>query len=237
MTDTLRLLVPIALKEVFEYLAPRFSQAADQRLEVVHALNPEMPGLIASGEDWDLVLTNPHHIEAILSTGAAKPGSEREFARTPLAFARLGQDGMTTATTSSEIKTVLARATQIGITDAGTSGGTFRDLTRYLDIASDVGPRIVPLGAGEPMRALLDGRIDLAALPLTNIAPIAGVWVAGVCPIDWGVHIDLSLCLRKGAPAAAQKMADWLMAPAREPDLERLGASRFLRTSTVGSKS
>ncbi|MEM1366113.1 MAG: hypothetical protein AAGH82_10240, partial [Pseudomonadota bacterium] len=118
-------------------------------------------------------------------------------------------------------------AQSIAITDVGTSGGQFRTFAHQLGIWQDIAPRVVGLEGGGPMKALLSGDVELAALPLTNIAPMPRVQTMAVCPIDMNVHIDLTICLQPGAPKAAHKLAKWLCHTDRDVQLRELGGHRF----------
>ncbi|MEM1289042.1 MAG: substrate-binding domain-containing protein [Pseudomonadota bacterium] len=226
-TRFIRALVPIALKDVFDQLVPSFEAETGYRVDQVHALNPEMPKLIESGIAWDIVLSNPPYIERIVAAGSAKRMSHKAFARTPLAFGALGPSAKPVATTVSDISQLLLASKTVAITEHGTSGGTFATLGEKLGISSQLKSRVVPLEGGGPMRTLLAGDVELAALPLTNIAPVDGVSVVGICPIGWDVHIDLSVCLNNDAEKAASVLADWLLSSERDQALAKLGAKRL----------
>jgi len=220
-------IVPIALAQVMERLAPEFTRETGHRFAIVHRLNPEVPDHIASGAVWDIALTNPWHVEEIIAARQAGTGSHRPFGRSPLALARHGARPGPALFTDENIAAALLSANRIAITGTGTSGEKFRTLTEALGIRYDIEHRIVRMAGGGPMKALLTGEVDMAALPLTNIAPVPGVFAAAVCPSALGVHIDLSLCLSTTASRAARDFAAWLIDPARDVRLEQLGASRF----------
>lgn len=82
------------------------------------------------------------------------------------------------------------------------------------------------------MRALLRGEVDLVALPLSNIAPIDGVYAKIVCPPEHKVHIDLSLCLSATAHSGARELAHWLTDEAQNGVLRRFGIYRVPASAT-----
>jgi len=220
-------IVPVALAQVMDQLVPAFTRATGHRFTVVHRLNPEVPDHIAGGAAWDIALTNPWHVEEIIAAGRAASGSHRPFGRSPLALALRGAADGPALSADEDIAGALLAAERIAITGTGTSGGKFRTLARALGVWQDIGHRVLPMAGGYPMKALLAGEVDMAALPLTNIAPVPGAFATAVCRYGLGVHIDLSLCLSTTASCAARDFAAWLVAPARDARLEQLGANRF----------
>lgn len=227
-TPMIKFIVPVALKEVMAHLVPAFARESGYGFQIVHMLNPEVPSYIAKGADWDIAITNPCHIAEIRAEGHMAADSHRAFARSPLAFAMRGTATSPPRYASDHIAEILQQADSIAITKTGTSGDMFRRLAKHLGVWDAVEPKLREMKGGAPMTALIAGEVDLAALPLTNIAPLTLVFPVGICPLDFGVHIDLSLCLSKTASTAARAFADWLIDPARDVTLRKLGSERFI---------
>ena len=225
--DRIEFVVPVALKEVMERLVPDFERATGHRFETAVMLNPEVPGYVAAGAEWDVAITNPRHVDEILEAGFGARGSHRPFGRSPLAFGVRGVIGSAPCRSADDIRAMLLEAPSIAVTGTGTSGKTFARLARALGIEDALRSKLRLVAGGEPMAALLAGDVAVAALPLTNIAPVPDVSVAGTCPPELDVHVDLSLCLSRDASGAAREFADWLVDPARDAELGRLGAERF----------
>ncbi len=223
-------IVPIALQETIEALAHAIEEALGLHVKATHMLNPEVPSTIRQHPTWDIAFSNPWHLKAILDHPAVDTASHRAFGRSPLAFAVRGRShsrrGMK-ASGHDDIRKALDGADRIAITDGGTSGDRFQSLLRTLGASNAIQKKIVRLGGGEPMRALLRGDVDLAALPLSNVAPIAGVYPKLILPPALNVHIDLSLCLSRRASADAIDLADWLTDEARKDQLRQLGIDRL----------
>lgn len=220
-------IVPIALREVMAVLGPRFEVETGHRLRITHMLNPEVPGHVAGGAQWEVAITNPVYVAEIIAMGQSPEASHRALGRAPLSFAARGETGRAPATEPGEIAAMLRGAGRIGVTDQGTSGAQFRALAAQLGLAAEIGAKLVGLEGGGPMRALKAGEVDLAVLPLTNIAPVAGVEAVAICPEALEVHVDLSLCLSHGASPGAEALAAWLTDPAQDVALAALGARRF----------
>ena len=229
---TIDAIVPIALKETIEALAPAIEEALGLHVKATHMLNPEVPSTIRQHPSWDIAFSNPWHLKEIIDHPTVDAASHRPFGRSPLAFAVRGhggsqsRQGMKTSGLD-DIRTALDDADRIAITDGGTSGDRFQSLIRTLGVSDAIREKIVRLGGGEPMRALLRGDVDLAALPLSNIAPIAGVYTKVILPPALNAHIDLSLCLSRRAGANATDLASWLTDDARADQLQQLGVDRL----------
>lgn len=87
------------------------------------------------------------------------------------------------------VAAVLRRARSIAVTHKGTSGAQFARLVDLLDLGEALRTKVQALPGGGPMAALLAEEVDVAALPLTNVAPIPGGHAAALCPYELDVHI------------------------------------------------
>ena len=229
--DRIDFIVPVALKEAMERLVPEFERGTGHRFGIATMLNPEVPGYVAAGAEWDVAITNPRHVDEILEAGFGALGSHCPFGRSPLAFGVRGVVRNAPCRSADDVRAMLLEAASVAVTGTGTSGKAFARLARTLGIEDALRPKLRLMAGGEPMAALLAGDVAVAALPLTNIRPVPDVSVAGICPPELDVHVDLSLCLSRDASAAAREFADWLVDPARDAELGRLGAERFILPS------
>lgn len=218
---TIHFILPVALKDVFDVIAPRYIQNTGHRFETTVMLNPEVPGHIAQGGEWSIAASNPKYIQSIIAAKNAAP-QMIDLGYSPLSFAVRGEHGDAPAEASEDIANILNEASSIGVTNAGTSGVQFDQLLNQLGIHDDVAPKVVRLPGGGPMKELLAGNVALAALPLTNIAPIKQVTVVATCPVNLDVHIDLAFCLHENANEATQEFAAFLA----KADLSLLGVMK-----------
>ena len=225
--DPIQFIVPVALIEVMAALLPLFEVETGCAVQVTTMLNPKVPGCedVTRGR-YDLAITNPIYAQQMVEVGTGAAETVRPFARAPLAFGALQRGDVAPAEDEHGIRRLLSDTGPIGITETGTSGTMFARLAARLGLEAALAERLIGLEGGEPMRALLAGNVALAALPLTNLAPVKGVEVRGICPLEWGVHIDLALVARC-AVGPAQDLLDWLMAPERDAELLTLGGQRF----------
>lgn len=226
MTDEIiRIVLPVALRDVFDAVAPAFEAETGHRFETTVMLNPEVPGHIASGARWSVAASNPHHVREVVEAGGCE-GGVRDLGLSPLALAVTEEVGGAPARSHEGIAMVLGDARSIAITGRGTSGAQFDRLMDVLDLREALEPKVRPMPGGGPMAALLAGEVDVATLPLTNVAPIPGVRAAALCPLDMDVHVDLALCIHAEAGAGTRLFADRLTGPGMDDALHALGLWR-----------
>ncbi|MEM6940913.1 MAG: substrate-binding domain-containing protein [Pseudomonadota bacterium] len=220
--QSIQAVVPVALKEVFEAIAPQFTAATGYRIDRALMLNPEVPDHVAGGGAWSIALSNPPYIEKILRAGAGDGGMHR-LGYAPLAFAMRGEACAPPLEHPNDIASFLVAAESIAITEKGTSGAQFAQLAKHLGLLQDLQPKLQLLPGGGPMAALQEGNAEVAALPLTNIASVAGVFAKAVCPYSMDVHIDLAFCVSALANTATASFARWLLDPMQKETLQALG--------------
>lgn len=220
-------IIPIALKETMESLGPKFEAETGYQLSMTHMLNPEVPEFIASGAIWDIAMTNPWHIDEMIAAGHTDASSYKLIGRSPLAFAKRGTAPTPLLTRPEELARMLSEVSSLGITDGGTSGDMIRNLARMLGVWNEAEAAIRPLEGGGPIRELVAGNIEMATVPLSNIATIKGIVPVAACPDELNVHIDLSLCLSFECQQGAKDLSVWLSSPERDQALEALGIYRI----------
>ena len=219
--QTIDFVVPVAFKDVFDAIAPSFERETGHRFETSVMLNPEVPGHIARGCRWSIAASNATHIQAIIDAGDTD-ATLYHLGYSPLSFGVRGTENTTPITSPEGIARFLRGASRIAVTGAGTSGYQFAQLLDKLEIGEDLASKVLALPGGGPMASLVQGTTEVAALPLTNIATIAGIRAAAICPYAFDVHIDLAFCLHQNANIASKAFAAWLM----DADLQSYGLFR-----------
>ena len=218
--------VPIALKEVMEALTPRYTSETGVYFQMTSRLNPEVPRYVSQSNTWDVALSNPKYIDEIVAAGLCSSSDCHPFGYAPLALAQRVVASSAVARSPEETANVLRHAGDIAMTKGGTSGEAFLTLATILDVQHEIEQRIKPMAGGEPMRALLNGEVDMVALPLTNILPISGVHAVAICPLELNVHIAFSICSNPATSSAARHFVHWLTSQAVEAHLREHGAQR-----------
>lgn len=221
-TQTIQIVLPVALQEVFDDLAPEFMGETGHLFDVSSMLNPEVPGHIATGAPWSIALSNPTYIQTIVETGACRGGVQR-LGYSPLCFAMRGTGDGAPIQRADGIAAILRQASTIATTQGGTSSAQFSRLMEHLDLSQDLTKKIRPMPGGGPAAAVRGGQVDVALLPLSNVAPVADLYAKAICPRDLDVQVDLAICVADGANAATTDFAQWLLNRERKRRLHALG--------------
>ncbi len=108
MYGALKILFPVAVRALANRLAPRLDAVAGRPTERVIDLNPAIADRIAAGERFDVGLTNPHFVPALIASGRIDGASHRPFGRVPLAIGSRESSVTRLATTAEEIVAFLA---------------------------------------------------------------------------------------------------------------------------------
>lgn len=227
MANGLRIFVPVAIQALMDRLRPRLEATAGQALTPLVDLNPVIPERIVAGEAFDIGLTNPPYVAALVAAGRVDGASHRPFGRVPLAIGRRAGTGASVPTGAAEIAALLRSADSIGYTGAGTSGRMYLDVMARLGLLEAVAPRGRPMGAGEPVASVASGDTALAVAPLTTILSSPGIVAAAIFPDALGAHIDMSIFLSPMPGAGAAAVLERLTGPELDAELAAAGVVRF----------
>jgi molybdate transport system substrate-binding protein len=227
LANELRIFVPVAVRAFFSRHLPQLSAAVGGRLESLVDLNPKIADRIASGETYDIGLTNPSHVQALIASGHVDGASHRPFGRVPLAIGRAANGGDEPLRSGDQIAMLLREAESIAYTGAGTSGQIYLDAMQRLSLLGVVTPKSRPMAAGEPVASVAAGEIELAIAPLTTILSSAGITPVAIFPEEVGTHIDLSVFLCPSPRAGATTVLDFLCRKELDADLAAAGLMRF----------
>jgi molybdate transport system substrate-binding protein len=207
MSTAIRILVPEAIHILFGRLVTRLEKAA--------------------GEAFDVGLTNPHSVEALIAAGLVDGTSHRPFGRVRLAIGRRESVMGPVLTDLSDIAVLLRDAASIGYTGAGTSGCTYLEALARFGLSDTVTPKSRPMGAGEPCAAVAVGQVELAVAPLTAVLANPGVAPAAIFPEATGTHIDMSVFRSPTSGPGAAAVVAFLTAAALDAELGAAGVTRF----------
>ncbi len=222
--------IPAAIKVVMARLAPRIEAFACVEIKQIIDLNPAIPKRIEAGEAFDLALTNPPYVRALIESGLVNASSHRPFGRVPLAVARRSDVNVPAATSIAGIVKLFRDAGSIAFTGAGTSGRIYLDAMEQLGLTDAIASKSRSVSGGVPAEMAAAGDVDLAVAPLTTVLATPGVIPAAVFPVRLGIHIDISVFLSTKASREAEHVLEFLTADDLDGELADAGIVRFLFT-------
>ncbi|NGN43876.1 ABC transporter substrate-binding protein [Mesorhizobium sp. CGMCC 1.15528] len=225
-----KIIYPVAVRALMKVLVPRLEAALGTPLDQAIDLNPAIAQRIADGERFDVGLTNPHFVSALITKGHIGESSHRAFGRVPLAIGRREGGFVPVVTSVRDIISLINDAESIGYTAAGTSGQTYLQVMERLRLTEMTKSTSRPMGTGEPMAAVAAGDVQFGVVPLTTVLSAAGVVPAAIFPDDLGAHIDISVFLSHSPHERAALILKFLTSPEIDAELATAGMSRFAFT-------
>jgi hypothetical protein len=227
MPDDVLIFVPAAIKAIMGNLAPRIEAAAGSPIVQIIDLNPAIPERIVAGQAYDVALTNPGYVTALIESGLADDASHHPFGRIPLAIGRKAGGKMSFVSGSVGVAEILKAAESIAYTGAGTSGRTFLETVEKLGLTDAVTSKSRAMFGGVPAASVAAAETEIAIAPLTTILATPGVVAAAIFPEELDAHIDISVFLGPGPRESAVRCLGFLTSSELDAELAAAGISRF----------
>ena len=190
-------------------------------------LNPAIPERIATGEAFDIALTNPPYVRALIEKGLADAASHRPFGRVPLAVARRSGADVTVTPDVAGIARLFRDAESVAYTGAGTSGRIYLEVMEKLGLTDAVAFKSKAISDGVPAEVAAASQVELAVAPLTTVLATPGVVPVAVFPEELGTHIDMSVFLNTQSATEAERVLEFLTAGEVDGELADAGIMRF----------
>lgn len=179
----LRVLCPSALREPLLELARSYSRDTRHRVEFVFASVGAIHKRAAMNERADVVIGGTEGITALVKLGSADAGSQTEIARTALALVGREPASMPAPDDAEAVERALRAAGSLGVPDVqrGVPGAAQAlELIDGLPAADELRTKIRWLvGGTEALKPLASGAIDLALVPMSEVAAAPGLKLAG----------------------------------------------------------
>lgn len=193
MSGEIRLFSAIAVRPAVLALLPRFEAATGLKVAVKWALNPAIRKEIEAGEAFDLVITNPDHVEDLTALGKIRAGSQVAFGRIAMGVAVRSGTRAPEIGSVEAFKHALTAARSIAYASDGTSGAYFTGLLKRLGMDGEIEPRLVAIEGGRTAPAVGRGEAELGVVPVTSILAAAPeVMLVGRFPDELQSYIDFA---------------------------------------------
>ena len=228
MSQKLKVMSAGAVEGPLHALAPEFTKAGGQPVELVFNTVGALRERLSKGEQTDVIVLSGQAIDAVEKEGRTVPGS-----RTDLGTAAVGvaiRDGMMmpNIATPDAFKRAMLAAQSIGATDpahGGSSGIWLVGLFERLGIAGEVKDKMVLGKTGRDVgAAVATGRAELGITFTSEFVPIEGVRVVGPLPKEIGFLNVYSAAIAKGgAVEPARAFLNFLTNPSSKARFKTFG--------------
>lgn len=197
LEDRLTFITAVAVHAEIEDLVPQFERQHGTKVQVNYDVNPAVAKRVMDGEDFDVGLTNPWYVDAMISLGRVVPDIHVPIGRVPLTIGATGPVADEIASSYESVRALLLNADSIAYTSTGTSGKTFLRAIKMMDLHDQIHDRLHPMGAGEPPIAAAKGEVQYAIAPLSRIIAAPGVAPVAIFPPELGLDIDMSMFVHR----------------------------------------
>lgn len=180
-----------ALRAALAELAPTFERATGDRLLVTYGTSHTLKALIEGGMPFDVAITTPVVVVALVQQGRIADGSAVTIARTGMGVA-VGKGVTRPDIGSAEaLKRTLVAARSVAYVTYGASGSAFIATLRRLGIEGEVKARGKAMSKGRAGEAVARGEADLAVQFLPELIAVPGVDLIGPFPPEMQSYVVL----------------------------------------------
>ena len=194
----------IPMRSSFDKIGPQFERSTGHKISIKYAPSAPLMKQIDSGEPFDLVITFPAHIDALIKRSKVVAGSRADLVRSGIGLAVMKGASKPDISNADALKRALLDASSISFAANGPSGVHFSGLIERLGIAVDVKPKLRAVKTGSevlPPVAKGEAQIGIVSLPFILAAP--GVDLVGPLPSELQHYVVYS----SGIGSAAKEMS------------------------------
>ena len=190
----LRIICSNGFRAAFEKLLPEAERASGRKAKVEFGASRNLKTSIEGGGQFDLAILTPSQIlQDLAKEGKIAPGSVVDLATTGIGVAARSGVAKPDVGTPAAIKQTLLAAKAVGYVQVGAATPVVLEMLDHLGISQELAKKTVYApGAEQSMKALADGKVDLALAPISEILPAPGVQLAGPLPPEFQKRVVLS---------------------------------------------
>jgi molybdate transport system substrate-binding protein len=206
----------IPFKEPLDGIRPEFERATGHKLVVKYAPSAELRRQIDASEEFDVVLIFPGQVDDLIKQGKVAAGTRVDIARAGLGVAVKKGGTKPDISSPDAFKRMLINATSIAYAAEGPSGKHLIGLIDRLGVATDVKPKLKPMGAGSLVVApVAKGEADIGVVSIPFILANPGVDLLGPFPLELQHYVVYSAGVARAAkdPNAARAFVTYFANP------------------------
>ena len=227
MTESLKIVTTVAMKAVFDRLAPEFAAATGLDITLGFANPATAAQRIRDGEAADIVVSTPEAIDGLIREGLVAGGSNCVVASMIMGLAVGTNEPKPDISTVAKFKQAVLAAKSIihANPDTGSpSAAHFLKVVARLGIADEV-KRKTTVRAGVVAQAVVSGECAMAVQQLAELMLVDGVHVAGPFPAELQNAMPLSAAVhaKSTKSQSAKVLIDLLASPRSKTVIEECG--------------
>lgn len=209
-----------------EKLLPKAERAAGVKVNIEYGASRNLKESIDQGQAFDLLVVTPQVIDELVKEGKVAAGTKMDLAASKIGVAVRAGRPKPDVSTAQAIKQSLLAAKSIGYVKVGAGTPAFLDMIEKLGITDALRNKTVfQAGAGESMKNLADGKIDIALALVSEVVHVPGVQLAGPVPPEFQRPVVLSAAIASGTKnrEACQRFIQSLTGPSAGAPIRAAG--------------
>ena len=184
-TAEIKVLSAAGIKSVVEELGAKYEKASGHKLVFKFVGGPAVQEAIASGEEYDVAISQPAQIDQLLKDGKIIANTQTDIARSGMGLGVRKGTAKPDIASADGFKRALLGASSIAYAGDGASGVFFNGLFDRLGIAAEMKPKLKSMPAGTPSaEAVARGEAEIVLLSVPSILVVSGVDLVGPLPPD-----------------------------------------------------
>lgn len=178
----IRVLASTAVKATLEEVAPQFTKATGNKIDLTFAPASALRDKIEQGTAFDVAVLTTPIVDDLAGSGKVER-THTAIAHSGIGVAIRKGAAKPDISTKEAFKQALLNAKTIGFTAGGATGAYLNVLFNRLDIAERLQPKLKPLqgGVGD---AVTSGQVEIGMTQISEILPYPGAELAGPLPLD-----------------------------------------------------
>jgi len=220
----IKVLSPIALRPVFDKIAPAFEQSTGHKLSISWGESGGMRADIEKGAAFDVAILTAGFVDDLIKQQKLDGSTRTEIARSGIGIAIRKGAAKPDVGTVESFKSALLAARSIGFVDQSATSRYVVELFNRLGIAEAVKPKLRPLH-GPAAEFVAKGEPEIALTQISTIIPFEGVDYAGPLPGDLQRYTTFAGAARSPASTEAAALLKALTSPEAVSVLASIGLS------------
>ena len=170
-------------------LAAPFERDSGHKLVVTFVAGPVVKTAIDKDGPYDLAISQPETIDAMLGEARILRPSRRDLMRTGLGIAAKAGSAPQDIATAEGLKRVLLAVRSFGYSKEGSSAAILMTVLDGLQVRSAIEPKLVPLEPAQLLQAVTDSRADIALSSIPSIRASGDLMLLGPLPPELDVQV------------------------------------------------